>query len=106
MPAGSQNSAFCQKSRVHQSLFIIADFLREIGRKNVVLPDYGVIKHVPALDAGGENPAALDLDLRISDLRLSALVCGKIGFRCPDVSDCLERDATGLASPRAARNAR
>ena len=60
MPAGSQNSTFCQKSRVHQSLLIIADFQREIGSKNVVLPDYGVIKHVPALDASKENPAALD----------------------------------------------
>lgn len=71
MPVSSQNRAFCQKSRVHQSLLIIADFQREIGRKNVVLPDYGVIKHVPALDAATENPAALDWRSPLADSGIS-----------------------------------
>jgi len=59
LPAG-KSGVPGQKSRVHQSPFIIAEFPREIGRKNVVLLDYGVIKHVPMWDAETGNPAALD----------------------------------------------
>src|SRR5476651_857940 len=43
-----ESSAPGQKSRVHQSLLIITDVQRQVGRKIVVLSNYGVPRHVPA----------------------------------------------------------